>query len=271
MYGFSATAGCASKTMPWWLRVIFAGARVQAARTRGAVFVLAAIATPVAYAVGFLLMARHAGDAQALAAYVVAGPALMGVFYSAIANGASVVADERGSGTLELLIAAPVPASLVLLGRISANTVLSLVAIPLVILVARLIGVDFVIEDVPSLVLALLSLALSTTAVTVIFASTFVLTRTAAILQNLIPFPLYILSGINFPLSLLPAWVLPLSALVPLTYVAQLLRSATSDAPDVSAIGPVLLLTVLYTVLGFWLFDRIERTVLRTGSIGLSG
>ena len=98
--------------MPWWLRVVMAGARVQASRTRGAIFLLAAVVTPVAYAVVFLMMARQAGSAQALAAYVVVAPALMGVFYSAIVNGGDVVADERAIGTLELLIAAPAPAQI---------------------------------------------------------------------------------------------------------------------------------------------------------------
>jgi len=45
----------------------------------------------------------------------------------------------------------------------------------------------------------------------------------------LIPFPLYILSGIAFPLALLPEWVRPLSALVPLTYIADVLRSSDAE------------------------------------------
>lgn len=258
--------------MPWWLRVVVAAARVQASRIRGSVFLLAAVATPVAYAVVFLLMARNAGNAQALAAYVVVAPALMGVFYTAIANGGDVVADERGSGTLELLIAAPAPAALVLLGRVTANTLISLVAVPLVLLVASLLGVNIVIADPVPAVLALVALGLSTISVTVIFASTFVLARSVGIVQNLIPFPLYILSGIAFPLTLLPAWVWPLSAVIPLKYVAELLRASTqtpAGASVISPLGPLLVLTVAYTIVGFWLFARIERSVRASGSISL--
>jgi hypothetical protein len=97
--------------VPWWLRVIGAGARVQVSRTRGPIFLLAAVVTPVAYAVVFLLMARNIGRADALAAYVVIAPALIGVWYTAITTGAAVVGDERGSGTLEQLVAAPAPAA----------------------------------------------------------------------------------------------------------------------------------------------------------------
>jgi ABC-2 type transport system permease protein len=258
--------------VPWWLRVVIAGGRVQASRTRGAFFVLAAIATPVTYAVVFLLMARQAGNAQALAAYVVVAPALMGVFYTAIANGGDVVADERGIGTLELLIAAPAPTALTLLGRVTANTLISLVSVPLVVFVARVLGVNIVIADPAAAFLAFIALALSTISVTVIFASTFVLARSAAVIQNLIPFPIYILSGIAFPLTLLPTWVWPLSALVPLKYVGELLRSSTQsqvDAPAISSVAPLLVLTFAYTVLGFWLFARIERSVRLSGRISL--
>jgi ABC-2 type transport system permease protein len=98
------------------------------------------------------------------------------------------------------------------------------------------------------------------------------LARSAAVIQNLIPFPIYILSGIAFPLTLLPTWVWPLSALVPLKYVGELLRSSTQsqvNAPAISSVAPLLVLTFAYTVLGFWLFARIERSVRLSGRISL--
>lgn len=257
----------------WWLRVFVAGARVQAGRTRGSFFLLAAVVTPVAYAVIFLLMAQHAGAGSAMAAYVVIGPALIGVWYSAIATGAAVVGDERSSGTLELLFASPAPASLAVLGRVSTNTVLSLVSIPLVVLTARMLGVNLIVTDWVMAVAAVVALGLSVVGITLIFTSTFVLARSAGIIQNLIPFPLYILSGIAFPLTLLPDWIRPLSGLIPITYVADALRIATAatQAPwPVTDFLAIAILSLLYCALGLWLFARIERSVRRSGKISLS-
>lgn len=258
--------------MPWSVRIMLAGARVQASRARGGFFLLAAVVTPVAYAVVFILMARHLGRATELAPYVVIVPALIGVWYSAIATGAAVVGDERASGTLELLVAAPAPAALVILGRVTANTVLSLISIPFVLVAARLLGAELRIPEPFMAALALLALAVTTVAVTLIFASTFVLARSTAVVQNLIPFPLYILSGIAFPLTLLPEWLHPLSALVPLTWVADLLRSSAQSGGDPAALpklGALAALSLFYAASGFWLFSRIERAVRTNGKVSL--
>jgi ABC-2 type transport system permease protein len=256
--------------MSWWLRAIAAGARVQISRTRGPVFLMAAVVTPVAYAVVFILMARSMGRADAVAAYVVIAPALIGVWYTAIATGGAVVGDERGSGTLELLVAAPAPAALVILGRVTANTIVSLVSIPLVLLTARLLGVGMVIAEPTTAVIALLALAASTVAVTLLFTSALVFARSPIVIQNLIPFPLYILSGIAFPLTLLPEWVRPLSALIPLTYVADVLRASTVAGAHPSLPSNLGLLagsTVAYGVAGWWLFASAERSIRASGKV----
>jgi ABC-2 type transport system permease protein len=256
-----------------WLRVIAAGARVQASRTRGPIFLLAAVVTPVAYAVVFLLMARSIGRADAVAAYVVIAPALIGVWYTAIATGGAVVSDERGSGTLELLVAAPTPAALVILGRVTTNTLLSLVSIPLVLVTARLLGVNLVVAEPTTAVLALVALGICTIAVTLVFTSALVFARSPVVIQNLIPFPLYILSGIAFPLALLPDWIRPLSALIPLTYVADVLRSSTVRGNDPSLstnLSALVALTLVYGVTGYWLFSLAERSIRSNGKVTLT-
>lgn len=257
----------------WWLRILLAGARVQFSRGRGGNFLLAAVVTPVLYTVVLVMMARYFGRAQELAPFLVVGPALIGVWAGAILTGAEAVADERGSGTLELLVAAPAPTELVVLGRVTGNTLLSLVAVPLVLITGRLLGAELVIADVLGATLALFGLAISTSAITLVFASTFVLARSTRVFQNVIGFPLYILSGIAFPLALLPDWIQPLSALVALRWVGELLRSAIrGDAATTifPALAGVLVLAVLYAAFGHWLFSRIERAIRANGTVSLS-
>lgn len=246
---------------------------MQVSRTRGPIFLLAAVVTPVAYAVVFLLMARNIGQADALAAYVVIAPALIGVWYTAITTGAAVVGDERGSGTLELLIAAPTPAALVILGRVTANTLLSLVSVPLVLVTARVLGVNLVVAEPTTALLALVALGVCTVGITLLFTSALIFARSAIVIQNLIPFPLYILSGIAFPLALLPEWVRPLSALIPLTYVADVLRSSTLRGVDSSLssnLGALAALTLVYGITGYWLLARAERSIRANGKVTLT-
>ena len=259
--------------MPWWLRAAIAGARVQTSRARGPIFLLATVVTPVVYTVVFLLMARSFGRAEALAAYVVIGPALMSISYSALATGGVIIGEERGGGTLELLVAAPAPVALAILGRVGANTVLSLLAIPLTLGTAQLLGVNLVVTDAPLAGIGIIALGISTMAVTLLFTSALVFARSAGIIQNLVFFPIWILSGVAFPLAVLPEWTRPLSYLLPLTYLAEMIRSATRGADESSlALDGVALvgLTILYAVVGYWLFATAIRSIRANGKITLA-
>ena len=259
--------------MPWWLRATLAGARVQASRSRGPFFLLAAVVTPVAYTVVFLLMARSLGRAEALAAYVVVGPALMSIWYSALATGGAVIGEERGAGTLELLVAAPAPAGLAILGRVTANTVLSLIAIPLTFVVARLLGVNLIVSDPSLAAVGVLALGASTIAATLFFTSALIYARSAVVIQNLIAFPIWMLGGVAFPITLLPEWTRPLSYLLPLTYLADVIRSATHGASSSSLAldaGALVVLTALYGIVGYWLFAAAVRSIRANGKVTLA-
>ena len=256
--------------MTWWLRAILAGMRVQVSRARAPVFILASVVTPIAYTVVFLLMAKNLGRAQELAGYVVIAPALMSIWYAVIATGGAVIGEERGGGTLELLVAAPAPIGLVILGRVSANTLLSLVAIPLTLLTARLLGVDLVLSDPGLALLGLVALGVSTIAATLLFTSALVFSRSALVIQNLIAFPIWMLSGVAFPLALLPEWVRPLSFALPLTYLGDLLRSSTRGTGE-AALGvdaiALVVLTAIYGLVGYWLFARAISSIRANGKV----
>lgn len=251
----------------WW-RALWAGVRLQRSRTRGGVFLLASIVTPVAYAVVFMLMSRQSESGPSVAAYVVIAPGLIGVWYSAIAIGAAVVGDERSSGTLELLIASPTPAVVPIVGRITGTTTISIIAIPLVLFVASLLHVDLTVTEPGLAIVALCLLGLSTIGFSMILASTFVVLRSPGVVQNLIPFPLYILSAIAFPITFLPDWAQTLSKLLPLSWIAELMRSAAGQAssePAPIVIGATLALAATYFAVGVLLFHWIERAIRRTG------
>lgn len=257
----------------WALRVVLAGMRLQVSRGRGVMFVVGTVHLPIMYAVVFVLMGRYLGRADELAPFLVIGPALLGVWYGAIRDGGTVVADERWAGTLELLVAAPAATALVILGRVTASTLLSLFGIPLVLVTGRLLGAELVIVDPLAATIGLLALIASTIAVSLVFASTIVVARSSAVLVNLIPFPFYILSGIIFPVALLPEWAQPLSSVIALTWVADLLRSSTSGAtgtPLVPALGVIAILTLSYGLFGYAAFARIERVIRQNGKVSLT-
>ena len=261
------------RTLAWWLRVVRAGAVLQITRGRGGNFLLAAVVTPVLYGATLVLVARYFGRTNELAPFVVVGPAILGIWQTAILTGAEIVSDERGAGTLELLVAAPAPTELLVLGRIAGNTLLSLISVPVVLLMARLLGAELAIRDPFAAALAVLCLALSTLAISLVYSSTFVLARSTRVFQNVIGFPAYIVSGIAFPIALLPSFIQPISAVVSLTWAASLLRASFHDGADgvtLTSVLAMLALTVLYGGAGHVLFSRIERSIRRTGKVSLA-
>ncbi len=66
-------------------------------------------------------------------------------------------------------------------------------------------------------------------------------------ITQMINFPMMFLSGLFFPLSLLPPFLLPVAAILPLTYVADALRQVMVNAPSTTSLATDVL------VMGVWL------------------
>ncbi|MBI2297411.1 MAG: ABC transporter permease [Armatimonadetes bacterium] len=86
---------------------------------------------------------------------------------------------------------------------------------------------------------------------------------------------LLVVSGVYYPVTVLPHWMQPLSHLSPATYVLQGMREAILDgAPVVAllpAIGRLFLIGAVLLPGGVWLFGRAERFARRTGRLKRSG
>lgn len=254
-------------TPAWWSYVVLETIRVQLSRGLHAQLILGAVVSPLASAI-YILMAQHLGRTDATA-YVVLAPMVLGMWGTAIVASGESISSERGEGTLELLIAAPAPAALVAVGRVVATTVQSLVAIPLTLIVAAALGMPLAIKDPGLFLLAVGALTLSTAAIGLLFASLFVLGRSTRLFQNVVGWPLWILSGIAFPLAMLPEAVRPLSGLIALSWNAALLRAASTGVGGAwwIALAAVIALSIGYVVLGGRLFIGIERRVRVDGSL----
>jgi ABC-2 type transport system permease protein len=66
-------------------------------------------------------------------------------------------------------------------------------------------------------------------------------------ISQFVNFPMMFLSGIFFPLTLMPAWIQPVVAIMPLTYLGDALRQIMVGAPPAYPLG------VDVVVLGVWL------------------
>lgn len=230
-------------------------------------YFLALAIAPLATVV-FVSFVRHAGRNDLLAFAVVA-PALISLWRTSIMASGEIVNEDREEATMEPTIATPVAYSTVVLARVLAVSTVGLTGFPVVWLVARvLFGVHLVIDHPVVLALTLVAAAFAMSGTAVVMAALFALARSSRIFQQSLTYPFYVLGGVLVPVSLLPAWVRPLSRAVFLSWTADLLRSSLSPA-TVTNVVPRLGAVVGLGLAGFACGTVLLRRILdRVRSLG---
>jgi ABC-2 type transport system permease protein len=86
---------------------------------------------------------------------------------------------------------------------------------------------------------------------------------------------LLLISGVYFPVSVLPGWMQPLTRLSPATYVLEGMRSALLDGAGTAALlphlGRLLLIGLVSIPVGLAIFRQAEMYAKRTGKLKRSG
>lgn len=221
----------------------------------------------------FNSLVAHSGRTD-LVGYAVLAPAVLAVLGMAIFEGGEIVTSERSGGTLEGLMATPAPLAAVLLGRITAVTVVSLATVAESWLVTGLVFGVWVTPGHPGiLVTTLVVMAVAVAGTTTAMAALFVLSRSVRSFQNSLLYPLLLLGGAFVPVELLPQWLQPASRIVFLSWATGLLRDSVDDAPveDLALRLSMLLgLGAVCFVGGLLLFNAVLRNIRARGTVSFT-
>lgn len=86
---------------------------------------------------------------------------------------------------------------------------------------------------------------------------------------------LLLVSGVYYPVAVLPGWMQPAARVSPATYVLEGMRAAILDGAPLTALWPVLWPTLLIGLLtipaGVLVFSAVERYAKQTGRLTRSG
>ena len=104
----------------------------------------------------------------------------------------------------------------------------------------------------------------------VIMASTFVLYRNANAFSNLLEYPVWLVSGLLVPVSLLPGWVEPLSWVLAPTWGVRAIRDAALGGEAGEAIAMCLGLAAVYLALGVVFVRNFERLARERATLSLT-
>lgn len=199
-------------------------------------------------------------------------------FLSGIFNAVSeVIAWERWEGTIEYTLMAPVHRWIHLVGQTSYALLWSLTT---TILIGGITALFFEIDlsgaNLAGALLVLLIGSISLTGVGIV-ASILPLMypERGAQMTHIIQAAFLLVSGVYYPVSVLPEWMQTLARLSPVTYVLDGIRGSIMDGMPTGElmqyILPLIIFGVVSLPVGVWAFMRAEAYAKRTGRLKRAG
>lgn len=193
-------------------------------------------------------------------AHVASGIVALVIASGAVGGGFTLI-EDRESGFLRALLVAPVSRTSIVLGKVAARVSVSLALVG--VLVAVLSTFTPVgLRHPGAAVLAVTGLTSAFVALGVVLASTLRSAESFRFLAAVVTVPLYLLSGIFYPVTTLPLPTRILAQLNPLSYGVDLLRYGlvgVHELPVASSAVLLAALTVGSLVVAVVVFDRRQR------------
>ena len=219
-------------------------------------------------ALGF---AQYSGTADYMS-FLILG-AVLGNFVNAVFWGMGyALKNDMDSGVMESNWLTPVPRLLILIGRSLTNLFVTAITSLGMLMVCGWVFGFHPTGDVLHAVLAIIPMLIGLYGFGFAFAGVVLLMREANTMVDMSAFLVQIFSGADFPVTILPKWLLPIALILPLTYGLDAVRGMLLKTNTLLAIGVEVALLVVSMFLllwfGAWIFDRVERRVRTLGTLG---
>lgn len=180
--------------------------------------------------------------------------------------------NDMDAGVLESNWLAPISRSILLIGHTVTNLIVTtLTSLLMLIVGALLFGFQVTGSTLAAIAIAI-PLLMGLYGFGFLFAAIVLVMREANTLTDVGSFLVQILSGANFPVTVLPKWLLPIALALPLTYGFDAIRGVLLGT---QTLLPIILEYVVMVVfmavmiaIGLAAFRRLERSVRQRGTLG---
>jgi ABC-2 type transport system permease protein len=188
-----------------------------------------------------------------------------------------VIALERWEGTIEYTLMAPIRRLTHMAGQTIFAVTYSMIFTAIILAVTVvLFNIDLSNANLPAATVVLLSGSLSFVGIGVMGSILPLLfPERGSQMTHVIVAILLLVSGVYYPVDVLPEFLQSVSVASPATYVLRGVRSALLDGVGVSALWSEILSALLIGMvtipIGLWVFGLAERYAKRTGKLHRSG
>jgi ABC-2 type transport system permease protein len=193
----------------------------------------------------------------------------VGVSLSAFAK---QVRDGQMTGTLELTLLSPIRLPLILIfSSLWTYAFCAVRFLTLLVVGIVLYGVSVKGANIGAAILVFFLTVVSFAGIGILWASVVLLIKRGEAVMHMAEWGAIILSGVFFPIAMLPGWVQPLSLLIPLTHSLEAMRLSLLKGASFSALSPQLLTLTLFALVlmsvGLFCFGQAVQYARRTGSL----
>jgi ABC-2 type transport system permease protein len=205
--------------------------------------------------------------------FILIGTALSN-FISAVFWGMGyALKNDMDSGVLESNWLAPISRPVLLIGHTITNLIVTtLTSIVMLVIGSLLFGFQTTGATLAAVVIAI-PMLLGLYGFGFMFAAIVMVMREANTLTDVGSFLVQIFSGANFPVTVLPKWLLPIALALPLTYgfdaIRGVLLNTNTLLPIVLEYIIMLIFMVVMIAIGLLAFRRLERIVRQRGTLGM--
>jgi ABC-2 type transport system permease protein len=238
-------------------------------RSRSAFDGLLAIIYPLFFATTVFLMFRE-GRPEALVTAAV-GASAMGVWSAVSTTASTALQSERRQGTLELLVASPTAFPLIVVPITVSMAITGLWSLVATLLWGRWVfDIAVHIDDPIGFLSAAVATAVSIALVGYLLAVSAVRYRSAWALGTAFELPVWLICGFLIPISALPAWVRPISWLLPPTWGVSAIHAAAEGRSPWSDIVVCLLVGLAYAIVATLVSVRLLESARASATLSLT-
>lgn len=192
--------------------------------------------------------------------FIFAGILMQTFLFSSIFYGAYLVWDRR-IDLLKAILVTPLSRSSIFLGKVLGGVTFSLIEAAIILAFGFVIKINYTPYSIALTLIVVTIAAAGLTAVGLALGSLMTSPEGFQLITTFVIFPLFFLSGALFPLKNLPPYLVTLTAVNPLTYIVDILRSLLVGLQYFGTLENVLILlsfTAVANLIGVQAFKRMR-------------